>query len=263
MGSMQTLKKYINTNLEKVGARGIHDSSDYCEMRRLALTRLVSYNGRRVNEPGYITIAEMRDSFDDKWIDKRALDRQCTDEEKKKISLFHIAYADAKNTSTEVSTIIPKTLKCVISKLMDTVNRKKAGVHDDNIFVFAQTHNSEEHASGWHDVANIIEKALPTFSTKEKISSTIVRHYLSTLFAELRLGKEATDIFCKHLGHNPKVNAMVYQAPLAIRTLLEVAPFLDQVDSGKDNHLYLYQIKYQYCSLLLLCDSYGLDNVVK
>ena len=207
--TMNSLKVFIETNLEKAVDEGINCLSDFVNLRRLTLTRLVSYNGRRVNEPGHLTISSLKDAFDQKWIDPRAVKRTCSEEDKKVLSKFLIAFVEAKNASTKVDLIIPISLVPALRALVDEQNRKKAGVLNHNKFVFAQVKNAEGPSSGFHDVSYIIDKVLEEKGLTERVTATNIRHLISTLFEEKKEGVHVQQLFYRHLGHDKKINEEV------------------------------------------------------
>ena len=227
---MQKLKFYIETNMGKIIEAGVYSRGDYVELRKLLITRLISFNGRRVSEPCAITKEELKDAFDGKWIDQVHVTKRCSDVQQKLLNKFYIAYVNAKNASKNVDLVIPKYLKPALSIMINPIIREYAGVNVDNKFVFATTRQSQDPVSGWHEVAKVVKSAFPN-CTGEKITATIVRHYLSSLFAELSKGEEVRNIFYTHLGHSPDVNKDIYQVPPAVNLLLNVGDFLDAVDT--------------------------------
>ncbi|XP_047738880.1 uncharacterized protein LOC125178653 [Hyalella azteca] len=230
MAKMEAVKEHINGRLKVLTGASAITASDYLEIRRLIVCRLVFFNGRRVSEPCRITIKEREETFEGVWLDERAIFRMCSDEERQLIDSFYIAYISAKNTSSVVDLIIPKDLKRPIQILMSEENRRKAGIHPDNKFVFANIRNSKDHVCGWRDVDTVIKD-----SKIGRVTSTDIRHHLSTLFAETEQAETVRSLFSQHLGHSDNINRSVYQAPPAVRTLLGVGRFLQNADSGMCN----------------------------
>ena len=200
--TMTLIKGYIDDKVEGLLNDTFDDLVDFVELRRLSITRLVSYNGRRVSEPGHLTIKALQDSFNNKYVDKRALDRLCSDTEKKRLNNFSIAYVDAKNSGKTVDIIIPISLKPALQKLCCLKTREDAGVHPSNPYVFAQVKRAKGPSSGYHDMADVINKACKLHSLTERVTATSVRHLLSTRFEEQASGTEDRKSFYKHLGHS-------------------------------------------------------------
>ena len=227
--AMRVIRNFIEESIAKILSGGLKHKTDYTLLRRLTITRIMSFNGRRVSEPAYLTISELKDSFRGKWVNTRRMLKQSSNLIEV-VEKFYLAYVGAKNSSSVVSVIIPKKLRPALDILIDEENRLWAGIRPDNYYVFAQVKNSHGQCSSYHDTVAVLNEALEGSFKFENITSTKIRHYISTVFAELVLGEEAHTLLCKHLGHDKNINEQVYACPPGLNTLKNVAPFLMRVD---------------------------------
>ena len=226
--NLQILKTHILNTLNNVD---LNDASRsvYIKIRNFTITRLIFFNGRRVNEPARITIKQLETAFNDEWINEASLKRLRTLEDETLVKDNLMCYVSAKNSSSVVGLIIPIELKKHLVYLMSPSVRKNAMVQDENEFVFPNT-KSVAHCSGYHAVRAVVDSTdIP------RVTATSIRHYLSTIFAEENCDESARLLFCKHLGHSPNINEMVYQDPMAVATLTNVGKFLRRVDCQGEN----------------------------
>jgi len=118
-----------------------------------------------------------------------------------------------------------------LNQLSDINVRKECGVSCDNQFLFASTKQSEEHASGWHCIYNVMTKV--NLEKPENFKATNNRHRVATLFSALNLDTVERNLFFKHMGHSETVNVTSYQAPPAIMEVTRVGKNLLNLDKGK------------------------------
>lgn len=188
--------EHENENIDKHG---------YITLRRLTVTRIIFFNGRRVNEPGRMKIKHMKEAFSSEWISQTSLNKLPEDGQSEAMKDFYITFIEGKNTGTLVDVIIPKSLGKYLEILMSPKARVNAGIHPDNDYVFPQTGNSQDHCSGWHDVSFVVQscKNMPS------LNATDIRHFLSTAFAGVNNTDKVRKLFYKHLGHSEEVNKEV------------------------------------------------------
>ena len=120
------LKQYMVGTLENFDFSGM-SPANYIKLRKFTLTRLIFFNGRRVNEPGRMTIKEMEDAFEGVWINTSALNKLSKEEQVYVLSNFHISYISAKNNATVVDILIPKELTSYIKFLAFLSRRRVSG----------------------------------------------------------------------------------------------------------------------------------------
>ena len=86
--------------------------------------------------------------------------------------------------------------------------RKSAGVQKKkNPYIFASTHNSKSHASGWHSINDILER----LSLEGAINGTRNRHRAASILATLQLSDHEKHLIYKHFGHSKFINENVHQ----------------------------------------------------
>ena len=259
--SLQTLKNYILEKLPKISKKEM-SRSNFVKLRKFLVTRLIFFNGRRVNEPGRITIKEMELAFANAWINQSAVGNLSTTAQKEILDHFYISYVPSKNSGNIVDLLIPKKLKPYIDILMNPLNRLVATVNPKNKFLFAQTNNSMDHCSGWHDVDSVVKA-----SKIKSVTATDIRHLLSTMFAASKPTDFAKKLFCKHLGHSAEINENVYQDPAAVSTIQEIGYFLlcfdNQSENMKECNEVIERMKcFSYIYLFIECHIFLNNSVI-
>ena len=84
--------------------------------------------------------------------------------------------------------------------------RRNAGVHHENVYIFASTKNSKSHASGWHCINELLRR----LSLKGRINATKNRHRVASLLAQLKLSEKENEMTYQHFGHSERINQNVY-----------------------------------------------------
>ena len=170
-------------------------ATEFVELRDLALARLIIVNGRRDGEPSRLSISEWEMAKNDIWIDKQRL--ECLDVfDKMLMDSLKVTYITGKGNNHLVPLLIPEdTVEC-LDVLADKEYRQQADIVQDNLYLFANTRQSEEHTSGWHSLHRIMDK-LPLKDPK-KIKSSSNRHRISTLLASMDISPRDRDLFYKH-----------------------------------------------------------------
>ena len=126
--------------------------------------------------------------------------------------------------------LLPPDSVDAMRKLASKDFRVTGGVSLTNNFLFASSHGSEEHVSGWHALNSICKRL--SLHSSEHLIATNNRHRISTLFASLDLPRQHRELFYTHMGHSEKMNQDVYQAPLAIQEITKVGRCLLEIDEG-------------------------------
>ncbi|XP_062573990.1 uncharacterized protein LOC134235837 [Saccostrea cucullata] len=164
----------------------------FCKLRNLISCRRTLFNARRGGEATRLTISELEDAFSHKWADKTFFKKIDEDIEKLMCKIV-CAYLHSSKKLELVSVIIPDDCWKGLEMLKDVENRKLAGVHPKNKFIFANTENSLGHVNGWQSVHNICKNA----EMKKNITATDMRHYVATYYESLDVSPEERDFFYK------------------------------------------------------------------
>ena len=199
----------------------------FCTLRNLIACRLTLFNARRGGEATRLTMLELKDAFNNKWADRRFSKK--TDEDIEKLMCKIVcAYLHSSKKLELVSVIIPDDCWKGLEMLVDVENRKVAGVHPKNQFVFANTENSLDHVNGWQSVYKVCKNA----ELKKNITATDMRHYVATYYESLDVSPEEREFFIqKHLGHSKFINENIYQCPPAVRLMETAGKALLTLDS--------------------------------
>ena len=130
-----------------------------------------------------------------------------------------------------VPLLIPPDTVEALDLLSSQECRRHCGIVENDNHVFSNTKNSEDHTSGWHSLHRLKQK-LP-LAEPEKIKSTSNRHRLSTILASMDIPKKDRELFYKHMRHSEKINATIYQAPLAVKEVTNVGKHILKIDEGR------------------------------
>ena len=191
--------------------------SDFIRVRRTVASKLLLLNTRRPEEVASLTLKDVKDGLNEIWIRRKT---EATDASK-----FFITYGKAKNSSSDVSVLLPKKLKKLYEFLMNEDVRKNARVLNSNLFIFPSI-NSDRQTSTYHDFKTV------TSNVGLSLTATQLRHYSSSEYEARHGGTSDNSAFYEHMGHSETMNKRVYQVPRAEQTLLTVAPILDEINGS-------------------------------
>ena len=218
------LKKLKSFTINEINKSVDHfDISQYSWLRSLLICRLTLYNGRRGEEGSRMLLSQWRDAIDNVWLPK---DRVEEIEDKAKrflIDQYRLAYLHGKGKKF-VPVLIPEDV--IKAGQLLVKYRAVFGIRENNPFMFASK-SSASHASGWHAVHKVCEKA------EVMVNATRNRHYLSTLYASLDMSPGDQRVFLDHMGHEEAINKENYQCPLGFKVVSVMGPMLRTVDKGK------------------------------
>ena len=114
------------------------------------------------------------------------------------INKLKIAYIHSSKSNKVVPVIIPKNCIRGLKKLIDTEERKAAGVRPGNNFVFAHKQASESHVAGWQCVNKT--------GVQQKLNAPTMRHYIATEYALLDVDPHDREMFYTQMGHSQGTN---------------------------------------------------------
>ena len=179
-----------------------YPSNSYVTVRSATATSLIIFCARRGGEPVRLQLYQWQEALNGEWVDQTDLPDEFN------LETMYITYQTGKGSDHLVPVIFtPETVKGM-QYLTNNEVRKSAGVHEKNPYVFASTHNSKSHASGWHSINDILER----LSLKGAINATRNRHRVASLLAKLQLSEHEKNLIYKHFGHSKFINENVYQA---------------------------------------------------
>ncbi|GFR81265.1 gamma-glutamyltranspeptidase 1 [Elysia marginata] len=208
------------------------DDSLFVKMRNLILTRVTLFNARRSGEPARLTLREWADASRDAWIDPQLTEQVKDPQERLLLKDMKLAYQAGKGSRKLVPVLFPKdTLEPISKLLMERIN---CSIHPDNIYLFPNTQNSLDHASGYHCLKAVV-KEVPNLKKPHLLIADKFRHQVSTVFASFELPKDQQSSFIRHMGHSEAINRNVYQCPMAIQEITQVGKMLSNIDSNTLN----------------------------
>ena len=195
--TISIMKNYQNDNFM------LWDLHAYVELRDVACTRLVLFNGRRGGEPARLLLREWTEAANGALLDDQRSE-ELTE------TTMKITYQSGKGSNHLVPVLIPEDTVRAMEILCDPVIRREVRVLESNVYAFPSCHNSEKHCSGWHSLTNVCDK-LPIIN-KSRLTGTTNRHRLSTLMAAINLSDLEKSLVFKHFGHSKDINENIYQA---------------------------------------------------
>ena len=230
-GDVRKLRNFIVEIIKKItnDTYMFWDEHTYVQLRDACVARLTLFNARRGGEPARLLLEEWEDAKHDKWINKQRVEG-LDPIEQMLISEIKITYQCGKGNNHLVPVLIPKDTIPGMELVCDPSKRRLAGISETNKYLFASTHGSDNHCSGWHVITNMCDKV--HIENKNLLTATKNRHRVSTIFATLDLPEKDKQLFYDHMGHSASVNEAIYQAPLALMELTKVGKNLKCIDEG-------------------------------
>lgn len=198
-------------------------SSEYLLLRDLLITQITIFNGRRGGEPARLLMHQWEEALNDEWLMSEPTD--ATEKHERDIHGTKIAYQRGKGGHLVPIIFLGHVVKA-LQKFCDEDVRRSAGVNPNNKFVFPATGDSLNCADGWHAVHDTVCKVGLPFERAKLFTATKMRHYVSTVFAQIDTPESTKQLFFKHMGHSMRTNLNSYQAPLGIMTMNGITPLL-------------------------------------
>jgi hypothetical protein len=142
--------------------------------------------------------------------------------EKYLINNLKLAYQSGKGRKL-VPVLFPIDTLEPITKLL--LERSNSNVSSENNYLFPNTGQSTDHASGYHCLRSVVDRC-PGLKQPRLLIADKFRHRVSTIFSRLDIPEEQRSHFYRHMGHSESVNKNVYQCPLAVTEITQVGNFL-------------------------------------
>ena len=166
------------------------------------------YNARRSGEPARLLLSEWANAKSGAWLDPNAVSK-LEELDRQLINRVKVCYQAGKGVKHLVPILVPNDTEAALDILADSNIRLTVRVHPNNIYLFANTRSSDNHASGWHEVKKCCQEAGIT----RKLNATRVWHRASTLYASLELLEDQRRHFYSYMGHTEQTNRDIYQCP--------------------------------------------------
>ena len=211
-------------------------------LRSLVVSLLTLWNARRGDEGSRILVTEWQDAMDERWVPPDQVEVIKDEAQKHLVGKFKLAYMHGKGRKF-VPVLIPNCVVEAVGLLIK--HRESFGITDANPFVFATKGNSG-HASGWHALYNVSNKAGVI------MNATANRHYVSTVFAGLEMSPENEKIFMDHMGHDAAINKDNYQCPQGLKEVKVMGKFLLDIYEG-ECRMDKFIMDVLLCTYLLIC----------
>ena len=203
------------------------DDALFVKLRNLIVCRLTLFNARRSGEPARLTLREWTDAIRDAWIDPEMKEQIEDPQERLLVKDMKLAYQAGKGSRKLVPVLFPKDTLEPITKLL--VERNNCSIHPENVYLFPNTKNSLDHASGYHCLKSAV-KQVPNLIKPNLLIADKFRHQVSTIFASFELPTQQQHSFIRHMGHSESINRNVYQCPMALQEITKVGKLLSKID---------------------------------
>lgn len=129
--------------------------------------------------------------------------------------------------------LVPLDTFPALTKLCDPETRLQSGILATNSYLFPSTQKSTKHVYGWYAVRRV--SADEKVEQPSLLTTTKMRHRISTLYASLDIPESQRNNLYKHMGHSANINATIYQVPLAEIEISQVGKILQQFDQCSSN----------------------------
>ena len=186
------------------------------------------FNARHGGEPARLKMSNWLDAQNDVWLNKDRLSHMA-EPERMYFAEMKVMYQSGKGNHL-VPFLVPADTVAALDKLCDGDTRAQSGVSATNKYLFPSTHHSADHVYGWYAVHRISTSA--AVKQVDLITSTKMRHRVSTIYVSLDVPQNQRQNFYRHMGHSADINASIYEAPLAELEVTHVGRVLEMIDRG-------------------------------
>ncbi|RXG56837.1 hypothetical protein Avbf_15881 [Armadillidium vulgare] len=226
---MRKVRLFLLNGIKKFSSEDEFDPRNFTILRRLLVTRITFLNARRGGEPCRLLISQWEEAKQDQWLNqdfvKAALNTKM--EDLSLLNEFKIAYQKGKGLQS-LSIIIPNSCIKGLNIMSDSRVRRRAGIREDNKYLFPTTGFNSYHVQGVSDISTVIKES----GVERLFKAKDIRHYVSTKQAMLTLPPEVRSLFYLQMGHEETINKNIYQSPLVIESLMKVGKILKILDES-------------------------------
>jgi len=174
-------------------------SANFVPVRAATATYLIIFNARRGGEPPRLVIRQWEEAVNGEWMDEVP-----SGEDPELL----VTYQTGKGINHLVPVMFPPIVHKAMQYLVNPEVRENANVSSANKYIFPSVGNSQNHASGWHSINDMLIR----ISKQGCINATRNRHRVASLLSKLQLTEKEKQLIFKHFGHSGKVNEDVYQS---------------------------------------------------
>ncbi|KAL7644759.1 UNVERIFIED_CONTAM: hypothetical protein RMT77_004572 [Armadillidium vulgare] len=222
---IKLLKNYIYKEISNINMLNEWTKEVFIKARRLSVCFLTFLNARRSGEASALTIENINEARENKWVDTQRLKSSVkSSAQKSLVENTKIAFLYGKGNRL-VAVTIPVVLIPIIEKLVDPNIRTTCDIDKNNKYAFPSTGNSQGHASGWHEVSEVCTNA----KLSNNITADKMRHRAATIFGGMDVSENFKNLVYEHIGHSKEIDRGIYSAPPANDTMLKIAPKLNNM----------------------------------
>ncbi|KAB7497278.1 hypothetical protein Anas_13850 [Armadillidium nasatum] len=222
---IKLLKNYIYKEISNINMLNEWTKEVFIKARRLSVCLLTFLNVRRSGEASALTIENINEVRENKWVDTQRLKSSVkSSAQKSLVDNTKIAFLYGKGNRL-VAVTIPVVLIPIIEKLVDPNIRTTCDIDKNNKYAFPSTGNSQGHASGWHEVSEVCTNA----KLSNNITADKMRHRAATIFGGMDVSENFKNLIYEHIGHSKEIDRGIYSAPPANDTMLKIAPKLNNM----------------------------------
>ncbi|KAL7630811.1 UNVERIFIED_CONTAM: hypothetical protein RMT77_018975 [Armadillidium vulgare] len=222
---IKLLKNYIYKEISNIKMLNEWTKETFIKARRLSVCFLTILNARRSGEASALTIENINEARENKWVDTQRLKLSVkSSAQKSLVDNTKIAFLYGKGNRL-VAVAIPAVLIPIIEKLVDPDIRTMCNIDKNNKYAFPSTGNSQGHASGWHEVSEVCTNAKLT----NNITADKMRHRAATIFGGMDVSENFKNLIYEHIGHSKEIDRGIYSAPPANDTILKIVPELNNM----------------------------------
>ncbi|KAB7497242.1 hypothetical protein Anas_06820 [Armadillidium nasatum] len=156
---IKLLKNYIYKEISKIKMLNEWTKEVFIRARRLSVCFLTFLNARRSGEASALTIEDINEARENKWVDTQRLKSSVkSSAQKSLVDNTKVAFLYGKGNRL-VAVTIPVEIIPIIEKLVDPNIRTMCDIDKNNKYAFPSTGNSQGHASGWHEASEVCTNA--------------------------------------------------------------------------------------------------------
>ncbi|XP_063403047.1 centromere protein F-like [Mytilus trossulus] len=198
------------------------DGNTFRQTAMLVQTRLLLYNRRRPGELEAMSLECYRKRSTSVSETDISLRQQLTTLEKKMLQTQELVELRGKN-GTRVPVILPPEVVPSIEFLANKIVREKAGIKEENMYLFANTALDVVRAG---DSLEQLKTQCGSLKYPERIYATNLRKHCATIAQVIGLTDHELKYLCRHLGHTVQVHEMHYRSTSGLIERLEIAKLM-------------------------------------
>ena len=227
---ISTLSKFLSSEIETTCKEinlGNNISPNWDRLSELSLASIILFNRRRSGEASMMKMCDFTQGQSNDTHNSNVLS-QLSEFEKalcKKMTRIEIIGKRGRI----VPVILTSATRTALQTLVDL--RRKVGVSETNVYVFARRkNNSQCHIRGCDTIRKVVGQV--DLKQPENMTSTSFRKHVATMTQLVNLKDNELDIVAQFLGHDVRTHREHYRLPTSTVQVAKVTKLLLEMEKG-------------------------------